>query len=225
MKPPQFVVAIDGPAASGKSTVALALAKRFSWERLDSGSFYRYVTLNFLRKKIDWKDQLSLKRALESLNFDYRPPDLFLEGIRVTDLLRSPEVERYVSEIARIPMVREKINRFLRDYAAGKKIVVEGRDIGTVVFPRAQVKIFLTAQEEIRTRRRAAQSKKLPFSRSEEEAKENIRFRDAIDSSREIAPTRPASDAVIIDTSTLSLQQTIEVIAQLVEERLKQFAT
>lgn len=224
MKPPQFVVAIDGPAASGKSTIALALAKRFAWERLDSGSFYRYVTLYLLKKGVNWKDPIALHKALDSLLFDYRPPDLFLEEVKVTELLRSPQIEKWVSEVARIPAVREKVNAFLRDYAAGKKIVVEGRDIGTVVFPEAQIKIFLTAEEEIRTGRRAAQDKRLPFFRSEEEAKENVRLRDTIDSSREIAPTRPAQDAMIIDTSTLSLRQTIKIVAKLIEERMKQFA-
>lgn len=216
----QFVVAIDGLAASGKSTIAIAVARHFSWERLDSGSFYRFVTLYFLKNRINWKDEFTLKRELVGLRFDYRPPDHYLEGVVVTELLRFPEIEKYVSEVAKIPVVREKVNSFLREYATGKKIVVEGRDIGTVVFPEARVKIFLVAREEIRAQRRAAQNKRLPFPRSDAEAEENIRLRDSIDSTRDVAPTRPAEDAVIIDTSSLSLDQTIDLVIKLIEERM-----
>ncbi|MCR4428853.1 MAG: (d)CMP kinase [Caldiserica bacterium] len=222
MNSPKFVVAIDGLAASGKSAIALALSRHFSLERLDSGSFYRFVTFFFLERGIDWRKEDSLENGLRLLQFDYRPPDHFFEGKPVTPFLRSPQVERWVSEVSRIPRVREKVNQFIREYSSGKRMVVEGRDIGSVVFPRAQVKIFLTASEEVRAKRRALQNKKLNLPSSEEEARKTIKLRDSIDSTRPVAPAVPAPDALIIDTSSLDFEQVLKKVMEITKERLEE---
>lgn len=222
MKPPQFVVAIDGLAASGKSAIALALASKFSFEYLDSGSFYRFVTFFFLKKGIDWNDPESLQKGLEMLQFDYQSSGHYLDGECVTQQLRSPEVEKWVSEVSRISRVRQKINDLIRKFSSGKRMVVEGRDIGTVVFPQAQVKIFLTASEEVRAKRRALQNKRLNLPSSEEEARKYITHRDSIDSTRQIAPAKPAPDALVLDTSSLTFEQVLEKVVEITKKRLEE---
>ena len=219
MSAPEFVIAIDGLAASGKSTIAEALSRYFSLERVDSGSFYRFVAYYFLTNRVDWKNEVAVKESLETMEFDYQAPDHYLKETKVTNLLRSPEVEKVVSEVARILAVRDKVNQFLWKYCASKRLVVEGRDIGTVVFPGAQVKLFVTAKEVVRSKRRAAQSEKIGYRRTHKEARENLRFRDTVDSTRDLAPAIPAEDAIQLDTSSMSLKETIKLAISLVKER------
>jgi len=212
----EFIIALDGLAAAGKSTLAQKIAAYFHLAHLDSGALYRYVALYFLKKGLNFKDSHELKTALESLSFDLRNSSLYLDGENISDELRSLNVEEIVSEIAAIPAVREKINRFIRNYSRCKKIIVEGRDIGSVVFPKAQLKIFLTARADIRIERRLKQAGEL----GQESEPKTLRKRDALDSSRKVAPASPAPDALLIDTTDMSLEEVTTLVLRLVEEKL-----
>jgi cytidylate kinase len=214
-----LVIAIDGGAASGKSTVARAVAARYELEYIDSGSFYRFLTYRLLELRVPMEESTVLA-VLPVIHFEFRHGKHHRRGHILTRELRSPLVESQVSFVAAIPAVREKVNAALRQLVEGKRTAVEGRDIGTVVFPLSPLKFFLVADLKVRNRRRVHQRRNLGLRAGEEEVQENIRLRDRIDSTRSIAPLAPASDALILDTSRLSLDETLSQVFSLVEERL-----
>lgn len=213
-----FIVAVDGPAASGKSTLGRALAAEFSLGYVESGSFYRFLTYWLLKRHIPLHDLAAIRKALRGWSFSYQTGCHYDGEEKVTgSALRAPEIEDNVSLISRIPEVREKVNRFLRSFAKDKKLVVEGRDIGTAVFPGADVKIYLLASFAEREKRRRGQA---GYQESEEKLRSNIFMRDKLDSTREIAPLRPAADAILIDNSSLTLEETLMLISPLVRGKL-----
>ncbi len=213
-----FIVAVDGPAASGKSTLGKALAGEFGLEFVESGSFYRFVTLWLLRRRVPLNDLRAVRKALRGLNFSYAAGVHHDGSERIDDTaLRSRQVDDTVSLVSLIPEVRRKVNNFLRFFAEGKKLIVDGRDIGTAVFPEADLKIFLQASLEKRRKRRA---KQLGSREAEEEIESNISLRDRLDSTREIAPLKPAHDAILIDNSCQNLEETLALIYLLLKEKL-----
>lgn len=214
-----LVIAIDGGAASGKSTIARAIAARYELEYIDSGSFYRFLTYRLLGLRVPMEEPAVLT-VLPSIHFEFRLGKHHRKDHSLTRELRSPLVESQVSFVAAIPAVREKVNEALRQLVEGKRAAVEGRDIGTVVFPSSPLKIFLVADLRVRNRRRVHQRQGLGLRAGEEEVQENLRLRDRIDSTRSVAPLTPALDALIVDTSQLSLDETLSQIFALVEERL-----
>ena len=200
------IIAIDGPAGSGKSTVARALAERLGWSMLDTGAMYRAVTVEVLRQGVDASDRDAVTHIAQMCEIRTRPR-VHINGCDVHDLIRSDEVNVAVSEVAANPGVREALvqrQRFVAREESGG-LVVEGRDITTVVFPDARVKIYLTASLDERARRRR------------EEGQESLTRRDHADSSRVSSPLRQAPDAHVLDTTGLGVNQVVEEIIRCLE--------
>ena len=223
-------VAIDGPAGSGKSTVAHAISDRFGFTLLDTGAMYRSVALTCLERGIDPNDaEAATKVAQEiEITFGQGPAGqtVQVDGHDVTSAIRTPEVDKAVSPVAAVPAVREAMVAQQRALGAVGDVVAEGRDIGTVVFPDAEVKVFLTADPAARALRRAVQrdggdaAKDANATADEAAVAEilaDIKRRDAYDSSREASPLKPAADAHHIDSSLLSVDEVVAQIADLME--------
>lgn len=210
-----FSVAIDGPAGAGKSTVARRVAERLGLTYVDTGAMYRAITWKVLREQVNPSDEMAVTRVAQQTNIDIHPANIWVDGVRVTDAIRSPEVTACVSAVARIPGVREALVRKQRAIAEKTGVVMDGRDIGTYVLPDADVKVFLTASIEERARRRHLEMLRRGFSTDLEELKKAIQRRDELDSNREHAPLRKADDAVEIDTTSHSVNEVVERILEL----------
>jgi cytidylate kinase len=214
------VIAIDGYASTGKSTLAKMLSRHYQIPFIDSGALYRGITLYALEKgffKDDKLDQEALSEALDGLNLRFDPETgaLCLNGENVSQKIRLPQVSDHVSNIAALTMVREFLLHQLRHMASENGLVVDGRDIGTVVFPNADYKFFFTARPEVRARRRYEELKVQGQITTFEEVLNNLILRDQTDSTRETAPLRKADDAFEIDTSEVTTEQ---VFADLLEK-------
>ncbi|MFY8217304.1 MAG: (d)CMP kinase [Chthoniobacterales bacterium] len=206
MKSERVIIAIDGPAASGKSTVARELAKRFGFSYMNSGSMYRAFTWYVLSRDGNPFDSLEVEGLLESAiissGFDGRASYIEIDGVRPTADLLSEDVNRSVSAVSTVPAVRTRIFNELRTLASHHDVVIEGRDIGSVVFPETPFKFYLDAPQVVRQRRREAQGQK-----------DEIALRDQIDSSRHTAPLVISPDAYVIDTGTLDLNGVLDAIS------------
>jgi cytidylate kinase len=212
-----MIIAIDGPAGSGKSSTAKEVARRLGFRHLDSGAFYRTLTLAALRTGIptDAWDTLD-NDALDELQVSARPADtgftMLIEDMPVTDEIRSPGVTAHVSAMARVPAVRAWLTDRLRAAARGSDLVADGRDIGTVVFPQAQLKVFLSADPHERARRRLIQTGAAVTPEALEAEVRRIEARDRADAERTAAPLRQAPDARPLDTTGLSFDEQVAVI-------------
>jgi cytidylate kinase len=199
-----MVITIDGPGGTGKSTTAELLAQRLGYYHLNSGTLYRWITFNALQQHLDLNDSdvlFKLAQELDYNNIDY-------------NVLREQTVSDNVAKVASIPSIREEIVEIQRNYAKDKNIVVEGRDIGTVVFPEADYKFYFTASLEVRAKRRYAQMQKDGLAADYEHVLESIAQRDRHDIEREHSPLRKAEDAIEINTDNLTLEEGIEIILQ-----------
>lgn len=221
-----MIIAIDGPAGSGKSTVAKLVARRLGFHYLDTGAMYRAVAFRALASGIRETDATAVARiaatdAIEFVHADGEPlpSRILIAGDDVTKAIRTPRVDDAVSAVASMPAVREAMVAQQRHIASTDDIVVEGRDIGTVVFPDAEVKVFLTATPEERSRRRAAQQAASGMLVDPTGVRESIIRRDTLDSTRAHSPLTPADDADVLDTTGLTIDDVVERIAQLAEER------
>lgn len=217
-----MIVAIDGPAGSGKSTVAREVARRLGFTYLDSGAMYRAVTLGALKEGADLGDGPALGALAGALRIELRRRDddnaqVIVDGVDVSDAIREPRVTGASSTVAAHPEVRAALLEKQRALIAAGNYVVEGRDIGTVVAPGAPVKAFLTADAEERARRRAAELEQRGLSFDRDEVRAAIEQRDALDSTRSAAPLRRADDAELIDTTGLDAGQVADRILALVE--------
>ena len=228
-----MIVAIDGPAGSGKSTTARRVADALGWLYLDTGAMYRATSLAFLDLGAAFT-AAEAERVLPGLQLDLgRVGDdlrVFVGGEDVTDRIRTPEASEAASRVSTIPSVRARMvdvqRRIARErLAAGSGVVMEGRDIGTVVFPDADVKVFMDAKPEARAQRRYEELTARGESASLQAVADDIAARDARDTSRDIAPLRPAPDAVRLDTTGLTIDDQVEKVLALVRERTAQFAT
>lgn len=217
-------IAIDGPAASGKTTLALRLAKKIGYIFFDTGVMYRAVTLAALRRSVSLTDKKALAELAAALQIDVRTPsvddgrnsDICLDGEDVTWEIRSAEVEANVSVVSAIPGVRSALTAQQRRIGQRGKVVMVGRDIGTVVLPEADLKIYLDASDEERARRRFEEIRARGSKESYLKILDDMRRRDEIDASRDIAPLKPADDAVIIDSDRLDADEVLErVLAML----------
>jgi cytidylate kinase len=206
------IVAIDGPGGAGKSTVSRQLAKRLGWNHLDTGAFYRAATLAALRQGVDPADEESVVKAVADRHFDQQRGRMFLDGEDVSSAIRTQEVTAAVSAVAAHPGVRRHLVREQRKWVEGQgaNTVVEGRDIGSVVFPDAKLKVWLMASPTERARRRARET---GVDLGEVEA--DLARRDRADSGRAVSPQRPAADAVHLDTTGLSVETVVERILAL----------
>lgn len=222
--PQHFVIAIDGPAASGKSTTARRVAEELKFLHLDTGAMYRAITLKVLQSGIPSQDSEALRRMVEktSVAFSGQGADagIFLDGVEVSAKIRSEQVTRTVSAVSSNRFVREAMVREQRRVATYADLVAEGRDIGTVVFPDAQVKFFLVASIEARAHRRMAELEIKGVARDLPRMMQEIQERDRLDSGRDISPLRKADDAIELDTSCLSIEQQVAVVVNTARERL-----
>ena len=203
------VIAIDGPAGSGKSSVARAVAERLNLPYLDSGAMYRSVAFAALRVGIDPEDEGPVARLAEMISISVEPGAVVVDGVDATVEIRGPEVTRAVSAVARNTSVRRELVRRQREWAADREGgVVEGRDIGTVVFPNAALKVYLTASHEARAERRAKEVTGLDY----DTVAADIARRDHVDSTREVSPLEVAPDAVVLDTTSMSLDDVVDAV-------------
>jgi cytidylate kinase len=223
-----LIIAIDGPAASGKSTVALSLARRLGLALVDSGSMYRAVTLLAIEQRAAIDDADALRSLARSVSADFKlelpdegPPYVLLGERDVTREIRLPEVGEAVSPVSRVGSVREEMVMLQRSLVGGRGAVVEGRDIGTIVFPDAPLKVFLEALPEERARRRFLEFNEKGVPATELEVRREIAMRDSIDSTRELSPLAAADDAFLLDTTEMTVEQVVDaVVGELGRRRL-----
>jgi cytidylate kinase len=207
-----LVIAIDGPAASGKGTIAAGVARELGFRYLDSGSLYRLVALKALREHIAFDDEAGLARAAAGLDVTFDAGGIRLDGADATEGIRSEAVSAGASQVAVHPAVRTALLSRQRGFRQPPGLVADGRDMGTVVFPDAPIKVFVTAAPEERARRRHKQLIAKGISVTMESLLRDIRERDARDSARAVAPLRPAADAVILDTTDLTIDAAIGAV-------------
>ena len=215
-------IAIDGPAGSGKSTVARLVAERLGYLYLDTGAMYRAMTLKAMRKSIPLDDEEAIGELLASTQIQLlsgKTTRVLLDGEDVSEEIRVPEVNRGVSAVAALGKVRHGLVALQRQLAS-TDVVMDGRDIGTVVLPRAQVKVFLVASIGERARRRALELGERGIEVSQKQAEQELALRDQLDEGREAGPLVKAPDAYILDTTELSIEQVVERILSLCEEKL-----
>ena len=207
------VIAIDGPGGAGKSTIARLLAEELGYLHLDTGAMYRAVTLAALNQNINFKDEEALTETAEEIEIDFNEDgDIFLNGENVSSEIRTQAVNENVSKTAAVKGVRETLVKKQKKLAEEHKVVMDGRDITTVVLPDADHKFYLTASLEERARRRFEEMKSKDMQVSLEDIKENIKNRDKLDSEREHSPLKKAEDAVEIDSTELSIEEVVEKI-------------
>lgn len=220
-----FVIAVDGFSSCGKSTVAKALAKHLNFVFIDSGAMYRAVTLYFLRNNVDFNDENQVVSALKNIQIDFVPNNektqILLNGEDVSDEIRQMHVSEKVSEVSAIKEVRHEMVAQQQQLGQRRNIVMDGRDIGTTVFPKADLKIFMTASPDVRAERRFAELKAKGEETTVEDVRANLAHRDHIDSTREESPLRQAKDAIVLDNSDLSQAEQLEFVLQEYYKRIK----
>lgn len=224
-----IVIAIDGPAGAGKSTVARAVARALNYLYIDTGAMYRAIALAVLEAGLRPDDAERVERLARRLHVQLVPTPrgdrVLLDGRDVTEPIRTPEVSQAVSPVAAIPGVRDHLVALQRQLAGRGGVVMDGRDIGTVVLPDADVKLFLTASVEERARRRWLELQAAGHRRSLESIRENIESRDRLDATRDVSPLRKAEDAVEIDTTDKSVDEVVELVLSVVRKELSSCST
>lgn len=225
----KIIIAIDGYSSSGKSTIAKATAKYLGYKYIDSGAMYRVVTLFALRNKLIDKsnskvDEEELRKQIDSVHINFRiNPDknrqeIYLNNENVENEIREMEVSNYVSFISKIKFVREKMVRIQQELGKEKGIVMDGRDIGTVVFPNAELKVYMNAKAEVRAERRYKELKEKGLEVSYEEILNNVKSRDHLDETRDESPLRKANDAIELDNSNMTEAEQLQWILGLIEK-------
>lgn len=219
-----FKIAIDGPAGAGKSTIAKAAAKELKFVYIDTGAMYRAVGLAAVRAGIDPNENIKgVESLLSNIKIDISHSEtgqlVFLNGEDVSDEIRFPEISVAASDVSKIPTVRSKLLDLQRSIAEKNNVIMDGRDIGTVVLPNADLKIFLTASVEERAARRYKELCDKGIDCNFDEVKKDMEYRDKNDSERKIAPLKPAKDSVIVDTTGNTLDESVSAILQIMKER------
>jgi len=219
-----LIIAIDGPAGSGKSTVAKLLAKKLGYTYIDTGAMYRAVALKIKNLGIDPEDLNKVLKIMEETSIDLEPDEngvkVFLDGKDVSKDIRTEEIGKIASKIARYPQVRKILVQMQREL--GKKardVVIEGRDTGTVIFPDADIKFFFTASPKIRAERRYKELKEKGLDVSYDEILKEVKERDYLDTTRKDSPLKPAKDAIIIDTSDKNLDEVLQEVLDIVKSK------
>ena len=229
MSDKKIIITIDGWSSCGKSTLAKQLAAKLKYTYIDSGTMYRAITLYFLRNHVDWTDSKAVVKALKEIVIEFvstgdagRASEIILNGENVEYLIRDLVVAEKVSEVAAIKEVRDYAVKQQQSLGSKKAIVMDGRDIGTVVFPHAELKIFMTADKAVRVERRFRELYEKNPNISLDEVKNNLEMRDYIDSHREIRPLRQATDAIVLDNSNLTAQEQYQLALKWANEKIKQ---
>ena len=209
-----MIIGIDGPAGSGKTTVAKLLAKRLGIFYLDTGAMYRALTLKALERKVDLSDQDVLKKIVEELNLEFKDGKVYIDGLDVSDQIRTPLIDKSISPVVAQPEVRAVMVKLQRSMVAKGDFVVEGRDITTVVFPNAKYKFYLDATPAIRAQRRFKELSEKGMDVNFQELDQDLKRRDNADKTREVSPLKVSEDAICIDTTNLTIFETAEEIAK-----------
>ena len=207
----KIIVAIDGFSSTGKSTLAKQLAKRLGYTYIDSGAMYRAITLYFLRYEIALTDKTQIKNAIEKITLHFENNEICLNDENVEKEIRSMEISNLVSEVSTLEEVRTFAVAQQQKIGKKKGLVMDGRDIGTTVFPNAELKIYLHANEKTRTQRRFDEMKVKNSLITLDEVRDNLKHRDLIDSTREISPLKKADDAIVLDNSELTMEEQLEI--------------
>ena len=217
-------IAIDGPAGAGKSTIARAAAKTLGYIYVDTGALYRAVGVYSLRKGLDTKNPETVAATLSHIQVELKFQDgvqhVFLNGEDVSEEIRTPKASMAASDVSAVPAVRQFLFDLQRDIAAKNNCIMDGRDIGTVVLPGAEVKIFLTASPEARAVRRFRELQEKGATDTYEDVLADLVERDYNDSHRAVAPLKPAEDSVLVDTSALTLSESVEKVIEVIKEKL-----
>lgn len=215
-----FIVAIDGPAGSGKGTITKQVGEKLGLVNIDTGAMFRCVTLSMLEKGIKIEEENKIEELLDKIEIDMKTNgEVFLNGNDVTKRIREKDINDFVSPVSVIKIVRDKLLDLQRKTAKGKNVIMEGRDIGTVVFPNADVKIYLDASPEERARRRVKQNEEKGITTSYDEVLQSIINRDKKDSTRKIAPLKQAEDAIYIDTTNMTIEEVTSKIIKIIKEK------
>lgn len=218
-----FIVAIDGPAGTGKGTVTKIISERLGLINIDTGAMYRCVALQALKNNIKDTEIEKVEKMLENIDIKFKREDgnvkTFFNGEDVSKQIRTPEVDDVVAKFAALKQVREKVTPLQQKMGELGNIIMEGRDIGTTVFPNANVKIYLDASVEERAKRRYLQNQEKGINESYEEVLESIKKRHILETTREISPLRKADDAILVDSTELTIEQVVNKIIEIIEEK------
>lgn len=218
-----FIVAVDGPAGSGKGTVTKLISEKMNLVSIDTGAMYRCVALECLNKNVGCEDFEKIANILDNIKIELKKENekqiVILNGTNVSEEIRTAKVDSVVAKFAALKIVRDKITPLQRDIGKNENIIMEGRDIGTVVFPNADVKIFLDCSVEERANRRYKQNIEKGINCTYQEVLENIKERNRLETEREIAPLRQADDAIYVDSSDLTIEEVVEKIIEVIKER------
>lgn len=219
-----IVVALDGPAGSGKGTVTKLIAERLGFINIDTGAMYRCVTLECLNKNIEVTEIEKIEEVLKNIDIELKRENsnqkVYLNGKDVTENIRTPRIDENVAKFAAIKQVRDKVTPMQQKMREFGNIIMEGRDIGTVVFPDADIKIFLDCSVEERAKRRYKQNLEKGIESSYEEILESIKQRHILETQREIAPFIKADDAVLVDCTNMSIEETTETIIKIIKQKV-----
>lgn len=219
-----FIVAIDGPAGTGKGTIAKLVSKEFGFINVDTGAMFRCVTLAMLRENISIEENEKIKRLLQEIQIDLQEENgeqvVLLNGEDVTSQIRTKQINEFISAVSQIEQVRSKLLDLQRKIAQGQNVVMEGRDIGTTVFPNANVKIYLDASSEERARRRVKQNEEKGIQMSYEEVLESVKRRDMLDSTRKISPLKKADDAILVDSTNMTIDEVSNKVYSIIREKI-----
>ena len=213
-----LIVAIDGPAGSGKSTIAKLLAKKYDLTYIDTGAMYRMITLYLLENNIDISDLKEVERVLNTVNLDMQGDKFYLDNVDVSTKIREKRINGNVSKVASIKIVRSNLVDLQRKISNNKDVILDGRDVGTVIFPNAQVKIFLIASPEERARRRYNEFLEKKTEITYDEVLKSIKERDHIDSTRDESPFVKADDAIELDSTNLTIEDVVNFISKEIEK-------
>ena len=221
-----FIVAIDGPAGSGKGTITKLVGKKLDFVTFDTGAMYRAVSYYMIKNSISLTDKTSIEKMLREIDikidFENKMQVLYLNSQKLVKELRTKEVNEIVSQVSHIPEVRIAMVDLQRKLANGVNVILEGRDIGTNVFPNANVKIYLDASAEERANRRLKQNLENGITNiSYEEILENIKFRDNNDKTSDIAPLKKADDAIVVDSTNMSIDEVVDTILKIIDKKLE----
>lgn len=216
-----LIIAVDGPAGSGKSTVSRILAKKLNIVYIDTGAMYRALTLKILRNGINIYDKFEISKILQNTLIDFRNNHIFLDGEEVDEEIRRNEISTNVSDVAKIKEVRERLVEIQRNISDNKSVVMDGRDIGSFVLPNAKFKFYITASIEERGRRRYKELLEKGYNADIDKIIEEIRERDRIDSTREFAPLTKCEDAFEIDTTNKTIDEVVLEILDIINRRVE----
>ena len=220
-----FIIAVDGPSGTGKGTITKLVAEKFDFQYLDTGAMYRCVTLKMINEKVSLENEEKIEEILKNIKIDLNGDKIYLDDTDVSKRIREEDVTNLVSQVSHIPIVRTSMVELQRRISEGKKVILDGRDIGTNVFPNAEVKIYLDASSEERAKRRFKQNKEKGIDIPFEEVKKNIEFRDNNDKNSKVGALKKAEDAIYIDTTNLSIKQVERKVIKIIKKKQKLIKT